>query len=82
MQPVLSAGSCPLGSESDLHPVLQRNDAMGQQATSMSEESITMRCREHANNWTEAACAGDIYWTRVAKPAQGLSVSRSVATVI
>jgi hypothetical protein len=34
MQPVLPAGSCPLRSESDLSPALQRNDAMGQQRTS------------------------------------------------
>jgi len=31
VQPVLLAGSCPLRSESDLHPALPRNDAMGQQ---------------------------------------------------
>jgi hypothetical protein len=29
-QPVLPAGSCPLRSESDLHPPLPRNDTMGQ----------------------------------------------------
>jgi hypothetical protein len=29
VQPVLPAGSCPLRSESDLHPALPRNDAMG-----------------------------------------------------
>jgi hypothetical protein len=28
MQPVLPAGSCPLRSESDLHPALPRNDAI------------------------------------------------------
>jgi hypothetical protein len=34
MQRVLPAGSCPLRSESDLHPALPRNDAMGHKLTS------------------------------------------------
>ena len=44
MQPLLPAGSCPLRSESDLHPALPRNDAMGFRPGRGSSKSGHVRC--------------------------------------
>ena len=42
MQPVLPAGSCPLRSESDLHPALPRNDALCHNRTHAPQQKVRL----------------------------------------